>query len=313
MVGGDGQSNESRLLVFTQETVASNLGKELFMSPVRIVTDSAADYEFDEAREAGVAAVVPLNIAFGTDMFKDRHLHVDEFWERAAKVRPVSSQPSVGEFAKVYREIIEAGDEVVAVTVTSKLSGTYNSACTAAQEFGDKVKVHDTWSVSWGQRVQVEAAIVAAEAGKSADEVVAAAQSVLDRLSVLFVLDTLDNLERGGRAAKLIAIVKKVVKTFGIKPILTFKEGELGLMGTATSFRRGTMRLLRDVDALGPAERLAVMHTRVPEEAAKFAARLSKRTCIPVEQIPITEIGAAVSIHGGPGLVGVAVVTKPTE
>jgi DegV family protein with EDD domain len=282
------------------------------MSPVRIVTDSAADYELDEAREAGVE-VVPLNIAFGTEMFKDRHLSVDEFWERAVEVRPISSQPAMGEFAEAYRKIIEAGDQVVCITVTSKLSGTHSSAHTAAQEFGDKVKVHDTWSVSWGQRFQIDAALEAAAAGKSAEEVVAAAQNVLDRLSVFFVLDTLDWLERGGRAAKFIDIVKRVVKAFGIKPILTFKEGELGLIGTATSFKRGTMRLLRDVDSLGPAERAAVMHTRIPEEAARFAASVSGRTGIPVEDIPITEIGAAVSIHGGPGLVGVAVVTKPTE
>ena len=280
------------------------------MSPIRVVTDTGADFKPEDAKKAGVE-LVPLIVNFGDETFYDRVLDVDEFWERAQTVQPKSSQPSVGAFEEAFAPIVEGGDEVLCVTITGKLSGTYNSAWTAAQRFGDKVTVIDSLNLSWGQRFQVEAAQEAVNEGKSVAEIKEIVADVLDRTRVFILLDTLDYLERGGRAAKLIAIVKKVVRFFNIKPILTIKEGELGLLGTANSFKRGMLRIYREIDAVAPCSRVAVLHTHNPEVAKDFAASVAKRAGIAVEDIPIDEIGAAVSTHGGPGLVAAMVLLPP--
>lgn len=280
------------------------------MSPIRVVTDTGADFKPEDAKNAGVG-LVPLVVNFGDETFYDRVLDVNDFWEKAQVTQPKSSQPSVGTFEETFAPIVEAGDEVLCVTITGKLSGTYNSACTAAQRFGDKVTVIDSLNLSWGQRFQVEAALDAINEGKSLAEIKELVEDVRLRTRVFILLDTLDYLERGGRAAKLIAIVKKVVNFFNIKPLLTIKEGELGLLGTANSFKRGMLRIYREVEAVAPCARAAVLHTRNFEVVEDFAANVAKRASVAVEDIPIDEIGAAVSTHGGPGLIAAMVLLPP--
>ena len=281
------------------------------MSPIRLAADTGSDYTFEQAREAGVV-VVPLVVTFGDETYLDRVLDQDSFWEKAQQAQPKTSQPPVGAFEEAFAPLVEAGDEVLCIAITSKLSGTYGSARTAAQRFGDRVTVFDSLSLSWGQRYQIEAAQQAAAAGKSMDQVLEVVKDVQERTRIFFVLDTLEYLERGGRAAKLIAVVKKVVSLFNIKPVLTFKEGELALSGTANSFKRGLLRLQREAAQAGPCEQLAVLHTRNAEAAADFAADLAPRLGLQPADVTVTEIGAAVSAHGGPGVIGIALLLKPT-
>lgn len=277
------------------------------MPKIGIVTDSGSDISQEAAKALGVR-IVPLVVTFGSEVFADGELDSEAFWAKTAVVHPQSSQPSVGAFEEAYAAIIAEGAEVLCVTITGKLSGTYNSALTAAQRFGDQVTVVDSLSLSWGQRFQVEAALQAAREGKTRDEIVALLQDVGDRTHFYIILDTIENLKKGGRASKLIAVVEKVVRFFNIKPILLVKEGELGLLGTANSFARGLLRIQKETLAHSPFERLASLYTRDAEPAAKFAQDLAEKTGWKPEDIPLQEIGVAVSVHGGAGAVAVAVL-----
>ena len=277
------------------------------MARIGVVTDSGSDVSRDAAQALGMR-IVPLVVNFGAETFADGDLDSEAFWAKSAVVHPQSSQPSVGAFQEAYAALIAEGAEVLCVTITGKLSGTYNSAVTAAQSFGDQVTVVDSLSLSWGQRFQAEAALRAAREGKTRDEIVALLQDVRERTHFYIVLDTIENLKKGGRASKLIAVVEKVVRFFNIKPILLIKDGELGLLGTANSFARGLLRIQKEALAHSPCERVAVLYTRDPEPAVRFAQDLAEKLGWNAEDIPLQEIGVAVSVHGGPGAVAVAVL-----
>ncbi len=277
------------------------------MSRIGIVTDSGADIPPDAAQALGVR-IVPLVVNFGTETLSDGDLDSATFWAKAAQVHPQSSQPPVGAFREAFAALIAEGQEVLCITISSKLSGTYNSAVTAAESFGDKVTVIDSLVFSWEQRFQVEAAAQAAREGKPLAEIVAMLQDIRERSHIFIVLDTIENLKKGGRASKLIDIVGKVVRFFNIKPILLVKEGELGLLGTANSFARGLLRIQKEVLAKGRIERLVVLYTRDRDPALKFAQDLAAKVGWPAEGVPVEETGAAISVHGGPGVVAVAVL-----
>jgi DegV family protein with EDD domain len=280
------------------------------MATVKIVTDSASDMSPEMARRLGVT-VVSLVVNFGSESCLDSDLDNERFWEKAGAAHPQTSQPPVGAFEYAFAPLVEGGTEVICITVTGKHSGTFNSATMAAQRFGGKVTVWDSYSISWGQIFQVEAAAEAANQGKTVAEILQMLAEVRQRLFLALVLDTVEYLKKGGRAAKFISIVEKVVQFFHIKPLIIFKEGELKLMGTANSFTRGLLRLEREVLALEPLEKLAIMHIRNREAAEKFSKNLVGKLAYPLPEVRVLETGAVLSCHGGPGVIAVVALPKP--
>lgn len=279
------------------------------MPTVKIVTDSASDMSPEMARRLGVT-VVSLVVNFGSESCLDSDLDNARFWEKAGATHPQTSQPPVGAFEYAFAPLVEGGADVICITVTSKHSGTYNSALMAAQRFGGKVAVWDSHSISWGQIFQVEAAVDAANQGKSTAEILQVLAEVRQRHYLALVLDTVEYLKKGGRAAKFISIVEKVVQFFHIKPLIVFKEGELKLLGTANSFTRGLLRLEREALALEPLEKLAIMHIRNQEVAEKFGKNLSGKLAYPLPEVRVLETGAVLSCHGGPGVIAVVALPK---
>ena len=279
------------------------------MPKVRIVTDSAADMTKAEADRLGII-VVPLIVTFGTESCLDGELDTETFWRKAHVVHPQTSQPPVGAFDKAFAPLVDEGAEVICIAITSKHSGTFNSAWTAAQRFAGKVAVFDSWALSWGESFLAQAAAEAASEGKTMSEILTLLGDARDRLHTFILLDTIEFLKKGGRAAKFIAVVEKVARFFNIKLLLTMKEGELKLLGTANSFSRGLLRMEREVLSLVPLERLAVMHIRNPETADRFARSLAAKLTPPLSQVPSLETGAALSCHGGPGVVAAVALTK---
>lgn len=272
------------------------------MSELYIVTDSGADLPEAEAGQIGVH-VVPLTVTFGQETYADRDLDSDTFWQKAQVVHPLSSQPSVGAFEQVFASLVEKGAQVLCITLTSKHSGTYSAACAAAQRFADKVAVFDSLAVSWGQRFQVEVAAQWARAGKAVEDIVATLREMRPRIALFAVVDTLEYLERGGRVAKVLPLIKRVAHTLNIKPLLTMREGEVRLLGAVNSLTRGVLRIEREVLALGALERLSVIHIRSRERAVALAQSLAEKLLPERIEIPITEAGVALSTHGGPGCV----------
>lgn len=280
------------------------------MAPIHIVTDSGSDITGAEAEELGVT-VVPLSVSFGEETFQDRELDAETFWQKAKVIHPRSSQPSVGAFEEVFASLVAKGAEVLCITITSKHSGTFNSAWAAAQRFMGKVTVFDSRSVSWGQRFQVLAALKAAAENKGMTEILAILRGIGDRVRLFAMLDTIEYLRKGGRAVHFISALHRVVGLLNIKPLLTMSDGEIKLLGVANSFARGLLRIEREVLALGPLEALGILHIRSQETAETFAQRLAAKLSPPLASVPILETGVALATHGGPGVIAALALPRP--
>jgi DegV family protein with EDD domain len=275
------------------------------------VTDSSCDLpaHLVEAFEIGV---VPLLVHFGTEAYHDGELSAEEFWEKAAGPHlPKTSQPAVGAFEAVFEQSVARGERVLCVTVTARHSGTFNAARLAAERFGKGVTVFDSWSLSLGLGIQALAAAQTARAGRPMGEILALLEDLRVRMRLTILLDTLENIRRGGRADAFIAVAGRMTRALNIKVIVNFVEGQLRLLGAARSSERGLGRMLNVVEGMGPLERLAVVHTRNPELAQRMASRLAEHTHFPREHIWVRETGAALATHAGPGVIGVLALPTP--
>jgi DegV family protein with EDD domain len=280
---------------------------------VRVVTDSSCDLP-RRLVERFKIAVAPLIVHFGPEVYEDGELSVEEFWQRAAGPHhPQTSQPSVGRFEELFERLVAQGKQVLCLTITSKHSGTFNAARLAAQRFGQAVKVFDSLSASLGLGLQALAAAQAAQAGRSMQEILALLENMQARMRFTIVLDTLENLRRGGRADGFIAVVDRMTRALDIKPIINLVRGQLRLMGAARSFQGGLRRVLAVVEQLGPLEQLAVIHTRRQEMAEEVADRLAEHIGFLREHIWVRETGTVLSAHGGAGLIGVLALPTSTR
>ena len=276
---------------------------------VRVITDSTADLPPEMAAELGIE-VVPLNVHFGTDTFRDGiDLSADEFYERlvASPRPPTTSQPSVGAFLEVYQKALEGADGVVSVHISAKVSGTWNSAVQAREQLSDssKVTVVDTGQASMGLGWVAVAAARAAQAGASMDEVASLARSAAEQVRVLFLVDTLEYLQKGGRIGKAQAMFGSVL---AIKPILTIQEGEVHPLERVRTRGKGVARLVQLVQEAAPLQSMAVLYTTTEDEARALAERLGP--CVPSGQVIVGRLGTVVGTYAGPGLLGVGWVPQ---
>jgi DegV family protein with EDD domain len=275
---------------------------------VSVVTDSSCDLPRRLVERLKIA-VVPLVVRFGSEEHDEGELTRDEFWDKAAGPHhPQTSQPSVGRFEQVFESLVARGREVLCVTITSKHSGTFNSAILAARRFGEAVKVFDSASLSLGLGLQVVTAAEAALAGHPLQEILALVEDLRERMQLTILLNTLENLRRGGRADGFIPIVDRMTRVLNVKVLINVVDGQLKLLSAARSFEGGLRRLLNIVDGFKPLEHLAVIHIRRPALAEEMADRLAARIGFPRERIMVGETGAALSTHGGVGVIGVVAV-----
>jgi len=275
---------------------------------VGIVTDSSCDLPRRLVERLKIA-VAPLIVRFGPEVYQDGELSVEEFWEKAAGPHhPYTSQPPVGVFEELYERLVAQGKRVLCLTITGKHSGTFNAAHLAAQRFGEAVEVFDSLSLSLGLGLQVLAAARAAQAGRSLRDILALLEDMRARTRLTIVLDTLENLRRGGRADGFIAIVDQMTRALNIKPVINVVDGQLRLLGAARSFQGGLKRVLSLIERLGPLEHLAVVHTRRQEMAEQVAGWLVERIGFPRERIWVRETGVVLASHAGVGVIGVLAV-----
>lgn len=282
-------------------------------SVIRVVTDSSCDLP-RRLIERFKIAVVPLVVSFNAETYLDLDLSPEAFWRKAAELAaPQTSQPSPGAFEEVFESLVEQGRRVLCVTLTGEHSGTADTARLAARRFGEAVQVFDSQSLSLGLGFQVLAAAQAAEAGCSMEEVVAWLEEIRSRIRGIMVLDTLENVRRGGRADKFIAVVDRMARILKIKPIVGFVDGRLQLLGMARSFGRALERTSDMVSELGSLEQLAVTHVRSVRRAEELADRLAERFGLPREKILVREAGAVVASHAGLGAMAVFAMPRVPE
>jgi DegV family protein with EDD domain len=275
---------------------------------IRVVTDSGCDLPPQQLKEFGIE-VVPLIVHFGTDVYRDGELSPEQFWERASGGdHPQTSQPAVGVFEEIFEPLVALGSRVLCLTLTSKHSGTFNTAYLAAQRFGEAVEVFDSLSLSLGLGVQALSAAQAARAGRSMQEILTLLEDLRARMRLLIVLDTLENLRLGGRADGFVAIAEQMTRLLNIKIIINMVEGQLRLLGAARSFQGALRRVLALVEQMGPLEHLAVVHARNREMAEQVSETLAQRIAYPKERIWLRETGPVLATHAGPGVVGVLAV-----
>ena len=278
---------------------------------VGLVTDSTADLPLDLADEVGLR-VVPMSVSFRDETFISRvTISDDEFYARlgTATELPTTAQPSPAWFEEAYADCVDDGlAACVSLHVSRELSGTVAAARRAAQDAELDVHVVDSRQVGGGLALMALAAHRVAAAGGSVEEVVAAAERARAGLVNAVVVDTLENLRKGGRVSGAQALVGNVLR---VKPILTVREGRIEPIERARTIRRGLEQLV-DLVAAGldgrPAD-VVVTHALAPERAEQLWERLHERVAVASELT--TVFGPVLGTHTGQG--AVAVAATPAE
>jgi DegV family protein with EDD domain len=274
---------------------------------VRIVTDSTADLPLEVVRGLDIT-VVPLRVIFGEQAYRDGiDLTNEEFFRKLAASRelPRTSQPSTGEFLDVYHRLAQDTDRILSIHLSSGFSGTVDTARRAARDLigGCTIEVVDSQTVSMAMGFAVIAAAKAARDGASLEDCSGAARSVLRRQRLAVALDTLEYLRRGGRIGRAAAFVGGLLD---IKPVLTIRNGEAHPLSRVRTRPKALEEMLRFCLEDGSVVDAVVMHSTDAPEADKLAEEV-KRRC-PAVSVHVGAIGPVIGVHGGPGLLGLAVV-----
>ncbi len=251
---------------------------------------------------------VSLIARFGEYELIDMPETRNEFWDMYdISQPPQSSGPSIGAWTDAYEAALQRAEEVIVITVTGKHSSTFNGASVAAAPFAGRVHVFDSWSLSLGEGILALHAAQLAEAGHGVEDILAALTSWRERLRVFILLDTVEAIQRGGRAAPIMSTIKRVSSVFSIKPLLTIKEGSLFLDGIVRSRKRGIKRMVSSLDGR-QIEVLAAAHTRNPEQAQQLADAIAAVADYPRADLMMVEAGPALAVHAGPGMLGMGFV-----
>jgi len=274
---------------------------------LRIVTDSSAGL-FSRLVEAYDIQVVPLKVHFGMTTYREgEDLDIEQFYRLLSQAErlPTTSQPSAGEFYEVYSRLTANGDSVISIHISSKVSGTCQSALAAKDMLPQAdITVIDTLSVSAGHGMIVLAAAEAVRKGKSRDEVIALVERVINGIQIVFVVDTLEYLQKGGRIGGAAALAGTLLN---LKPLLEIRDGRVEPLAKVRSRKKALRRALevlterfRGQDSL----RMTVLHAECPGEAEQLAQKVSERfDCTTVQ---LAEIGPVIGTHAGPGALGLA-------
>lgn len=274
---------------------------------VKVVTDSVADLPDEVVKELDIG-VVPILVRFGDKLYRDGiDLTSDEFYRmlEESRVLPATSVPSPRMFADVYDKLAEETDEILVITVSSRLSGTYDVAVQSVGLMQRKcrVEVIDSMWATMAQGFIVMEAAKAAKAGAGIDEAAQVARRTISRVDFLSTFDTLEYLHRGGRIGRAAAFLGSMLK---INPLITLKDGVVEPVCRVRSRAKAIERLYEFVMSYSYVEALAVEDTACPEEAEMLADRLSKK--FQREHIYRSKMTPAIGTHTGPGLLLVAVL-----
>ncbi len=279
---------------------------------VAIVTDSTSDLPRHFVERFGIR-VVPLTVFFGEEAFRDGiDIDAATFYRRLVTARelPRTSQPSVEAFMQAYRDALaEGASAIVSIHISSKLSGTLNSARVAAEyvsgETGARIEVIDSRNVSLGLGAVVLDAAEAADRGASVDEVIETARATIGAVYVVCVLDTLEYLQRGGRIGRASSLLGTMLR---IKPLVHVEDGEVAAFDRVRTKERAVERLFEFALKHRDARRMFVAGGGNEEEVTRFRERLQE--AMPEMEIIQGTIGPVVGVYTGPNVLGVCPVRR---
>jgi len=280
------------------------------MAKVAIVTDSTFNFNPDLSRYYPVFSI-PLHIIWGNQTYLDGvNITPDEFYTKlkASKVSPTTSQPSPAEFLPVYQRLIDEGYDILSVHISSKLSGTVDSAVQAkAMMPGARIHIVDSLSTSMAMGFHVMSAARLAVQGATLEECAAAAEKAKAHTGVYFLVNTLEYLHRGGRIGGAAAFMGTMLN---LKPILELREGRIEAAEKVRTTAKAVDRLLdlfeKAVGSKGSPIRITVLHADTPDEAASLLQRARERFGISeVSETTVGRISPVLGVHTGPGALGI--------
>jgi len=274
---------------------------------VKIVTDSLADIPSGVAKELGIT-VVPLNVHFGTQTFRDGvDLTAERFYDKLAhsKIFPTTTVPPPSVFVSTYDKLAEETDEIVVITFSHKLGASYNTAVEAKglMKRRCRVEVVDSeWAVM-AQGLIVIAAAKAAQGGANIDKVVGLTRRNIPRADVRMVFDTLEYLSRGGRIGKAHTFLSSVLR---VNPVLGIRDGEVYPFAREHSRTKAIDYLYHFATSFSRIEVMAVEDATTPDEADELVKRIASK--FPKETIYRTKVSAVAGAHVGPHVLAVSVL-----
>lgn len=281
---------------------------------IRIITDSASDIT-DNNREELI--VLPISITFGEEEFQDGvTLTHRMFYEKLIESDelPATSQVPPFTFEEVYRKIRKQGDRAIVITLSSKLSGTWQSASVAARDYGDTVCVVDSENASIGQRALVEYGLRLIERGLAFEEIVEKLEADKSRIRLIALLDTLEYLKKGGRISKTAALAGSLLS---IKPVIAIQGGEVAVLGKARGSKQGNNLLAEQIRQTGGIDfemPFVLGYTGLSDTMLqKYIADNESLWKHSVDALKTASVGGTIGTHVGPGAIGVAFFSVKAE
>ncbi len=277
---------------------------------MKIVTDCAADLSAKELEQLGVIAA-PLFINFPEGEINATEISADDFYNRLEAMRPAiptTAQPSAGIFAELYRKLAEKDKEILSIHISSGLSGTINSAHDGAEQVKPEVNVNfwDTLTLSGGERFQVMAAALAIKAGWAMDAIQERLKKIREKTEVIYTLDTLEYLARGGRIGRVKALAGALLN---LKPIIRVDtDGKYSTVGNGRTLSKSMSMIadnMREKYGNAPVW-VTMLHGRFAEKADALAAEFKEK--LNIAKLEVVRISPVLGVHTGPGIVGAAVV-----
>lgn len=283
------------------------------MSHIAVITDSDASISPEKAAELDIRQV-PITVHFGDEVLETwEDIDDRQLFKRIDKEGrlPTTAAPSPGKFSKAYQDAIDAGAKtLICFCVSGEVSATYDAARAAIDLVSQAdITVIDSRSLSLGQGFMVLAAAEAAQAGASKEEIISLAKSVGERSYYFASLSTMKYLAMSGRVGNLAAGMAHLLN---IKPVLTIRDGKLEMLERVRTRRKAWTRMIElaiDTRADRPVERLAIVHVDALNAAQQFEGLLRESMECPNE-IMYAELTAGLSVHSGPGFIGLSFVLK---
>ena len=278
---------------------------------IKIITDSTSDISLQLAKEMNIE-IVPLIVRVDGNEYKDRvELSPEDFYKQLEEkdLTPSTSQPSPQDFLKVYEKAKETGDEILVITLSSEVSGTYQSAMIAKEllEY-NKIQVINSASATFGLRIIIEKALQLRDEGKTLEEIVAFLEDYKQKVHIFALVDTLEYFYKGGRLSKTSATVGTLLK---FKPVVGIKDGKLELFANCRGTRKSISKIIELIHETGDIdlqEPVCIGYTGNSEGLDKFENLLKEE--FHIENVIHGIVGPVIGSHAGPGGRVIAFVRK---
>ena len=278
---------------------------------IKIITDSTADIVPNVKKEV---KIVPLTVRFGdTEYIDGVNLTQEEFYAKLVEsdTLPTTSQATPDAFERAYKEVTDSGDVAIVITLSSRLSGTYQSAMIAAADYSEKVYVIDSFTTAIGMGILVEYALKLVNDGLSVKEIVNILEEKKKDIYVIAMLDTLEYLKKGGRISKTAAVAGELLS---IKPVVAIKDGEIKILGKARGSKQGNNLLVKEINGAGGVDfdmPLLLGYTGLTDSLLKKYINDSSMLWEEhTEALRYSLVSGVIGTHAGPGAVAAAFFKK---